>query len=133
MEQLYAKFPTMESFLKQFPLMLDYIYNCNSLGDQVRRLNIVIIGIRNMLGWRNENNIYTTDKDIILIAEDTPLYNEINKYKNKPVLKLLLKSVVQILCLIMEEGFSLPTLVIDEVIPMNFEKISKHIQQMAQE
>ena len=135
MEQLYEIYPTMESFLKQYPIMTDYICNCNSLGEQIRHLNIVIIGIRNMLGWKNENNVYTTDKDCMLISQDTPLYNEINKYQNKPVLKLLLKSVVQILSLIMEETFSSPTLIIDD--PMQYdvdiEKINKSIRLMAQE
>ena len=135
MEQLYERYPTMESFLKQYPIMTNYIYNCNSLGEQIRHLNIVIIGIRNMLGWKNENNVYTSDKDIVLIDLDTPLYNEINKYQNKPVLKLLLKSVVQILCLIMEETFSSPTLIIDDPIQydVDIEKINQSIKLMAQE
>ena len=66
---------------------------------------------------------------------DTPLYNEINKYQNKPVLKLLLKSVVQILSLIMEETFSSPTLIIDDPLQydVDIEKINQSIKLMAQE
>uniref|UniRef100_A0A6C0DU82 Uncharacterized protein n=1 Tax=viral metagenome TaxID=1070528 RepID=A0A6C0DU82_9ZZZZ len=131
MNKLAEIFPTMESFMIQFPTLNDYINNSDSLGDQIRRLNIIIIGLRNMLGWSNDQNIYTRDKDVMIVQENTPIYNEINKFKNKNVIKLLLKSVVQMLSSIMVETLDSPTLIIDEPIQCDINKLTASIKKLS--
>jgi hypothetical protein len=129
LKEMQSIIPTMDSFLDKFPILKNYIYNCDSTGKQITRLNILIVNIRHIIGWNNFNNVY--ESYIVDLAYNDNMY-EITKFKDcKPVLKLLLKCIVEILWIIIEDVLKSPMLLEDEPNTINIGSVKKNIYSLA--
>ena len=48
------------SIIEEFPILYNYVLSAESPGNMITNANIVIVNIRSILGWANENNPYST-------------------------------------------------------------------------
>jgi len=128
LKELQDMFPTMDSFLDTLPVLKKYIYDCDSTGKQITRLNIVIVNIRHIIGWNNFNNVY--ESYIVDLANDQNMYEIMNYVDCKPLLKLLLKCMVEILWIITEDILKSPMLLDDEPNTINIDSVKKNIYSL---
>lgn len=124
LDEFYSKYPSMDSFLNEYPVLKDYVLNCESTGKQLHRLNIVIVNIRNLLGWKVVNT--TFQKHIMDITNHENMH-ELAKINASPLLQLILKCMVHILCLVMEDAFTSPIFIDGEMVKTDIDTIKKDI------
>jgi hypothetical protein len=126
LNEFYAKYPSMDSFLNEYPALKDYVLNCESTGIQLHRLNIVIVNIRNLLGWKVVNINY---QNYIMDIENM---HEIAKIKTSLLLQFILKCMVHLLWLVMEDAFTSPIFIDGEIIKTDIDAIKKDIYRYSQ-
>jgi hypothetical protein len=94
-KEFYNTYPTRESFLETFPILYKYITTGKSVGDQIVRMNIVVVNIRNILEWKTEGMTFSSK---IVDVDADPNMHEIARIKDaNPILILLLKCVTSLL------------------------------------
>jgi hypothetical protein len=94
-KEFYNTYPTRESFLETFPILYKYITTGKSVGDQIVRMNIVVVNIRNILGWKTEGMTFASK---IVDVDADPNIHEIARIKDaNPILVLLLKCVTSLI------------------------------------
>jgi hypothetical protein len=122
LEKLNEIFPSMDSFLDTFPKLKTYVLEVDNSGIAIIRLNIVIANIRNILGWS-----VTSFKEKITDMHQHPNLSEIASVQDKkPVLVLILKCMVHIIWLHMED-------LLKDASPEEFEQYKKNICAQAEE
>ena len=98
-KEFYNTYPTRESFLETFPILYKYITTGKSVGDQIVRMNIVVVNIRNILEWKTEGMTFASK---IVDVDADPNMHELARIKDaNPILVLLLKCVTSLICDIM--------------------------------
>jgi len=122
MDNLY---PTMDSFLNEFPHLKDYILECESAGEQITHLNIVIANIRHILGWPTINQPY--NRYIVVDLQHHTNMHELSKVKTNSILVILLKCMAYILWVVMDDAVHSETLIEDESIKIDFAHIKQSI------
>ena len=81
--------------METFPILYKYITTGKSVGDQIVRMNIVVVNIRNILGWKTEGMTFASK---IVDVDADPNMHEIARIKNaNPILILLLKCVTSLI------------------------------------
>jgi hypothetical protein len=94
-QEFYNTYPTRESFLETFPILYKYVTTGKSAGDQIVRMNIVVVNIRNILEWKTEGMTFSSK---IVDVDADPNMHEIARIKDEnPVLILLLKCVTSLI------------------------------------
>jgi hypothetical protein len=122
LEKLNEIFPSMDSFLDTFPKLKTYVLEVDNSGIAIVRMNIVIANIRNILGWS-----VTSFKEKITDMHQHPNLSEIASVKDKkPVLVLILKCMVHIIWLHMED-------LLKDASPEEFQQYKKNIYAEAEE
>ena len=91
------------SLIDEFPTLFNYIMNNENSANTINNANIVIVNIRNILGWKNENNPYA--RRVRNVADDQNM-SELSTITDKDKLVEILKYVVQIILVCMEEVFA---------------------------
>jgi len=129
LNEFYAKYPSMDSFLNEYPALKDYVLNCESTGKQLHRLNIVIVNIRNLLGWKVVN---TTFQNHIMDITNHQNMHELAKINKSSLLELILKCMVHILWLVMEDAFTSPIFIDGEMVKTDIDAIKKDIYSYSQ-
>jgi len=129
LDEFYNKYSSMDSFLNEYPALKKYILECESTGNQLHRLNVVIVNIRNLLGWKVVNINY---QNYIMDIENDENMHELAKINQSPLLQLLLKCIVYILWLVMEDAFTSPIFIDGEIVMTDIDKIKKNIYSYSQ-
>jgi hypothetical protein len=129
LDQFYNKYPSMDSFLNEYPTFKNYILNCESTSQQLHRLNIVIVNIRNVLGWKVLN---TSFQDYIIDIKNNENMHELAKINADPLLQLILKCTVHILWLVMEDAFTSPSFLEGEIVMTDIDIMKKNIYAHSQ-
>jgi len=91
------------SLIDEFPTLFNYIMNNDNNANMINSANIVIVNIRNILGWKNENNPYA--RRVRNVADDQNM-SELSTITDKDKLVDLLKYIVQIILVCMEDVFA---------------------------
>jgi len=91
------------SLIDEFPTLFNYIMNNDKNANTINNANIVIVNIRNILGWKNENNPYA--RRVRNVADDQNM-SELSTITDKDKLVDLLKYIVQIILVCMEDVFA---------------------------
>ena len=127
MEEIERRYPTMESFLDEFPALKHHVMECNSTGEQITRLNIVIANLRHLLGWSAKNQPY--GKFVFRDLEKDETVHELAgvKCNSDVVLKLLLKCMTRLLWMVMDSAMRSEPLFEDEKIEVDFENMKQTI------
>jgi len=94
LDRLYEVYPDMDTFLNEFPILKKHVLECKSTGEQVIRLNKVIVNIRGALGWEIKNE--TFEKYVVDMSTDENMA-ELSKFDSPPLLILVLKCMVSLL------------------------------------
>jgi len=129
LDEFYNKYSSMDSFLNEYPALKKYILECESTGNQLHRLNVVIVNIRNLLGWKVVN---TTFQNYIIDIKNDENMHELAKINQSLLLQLLLKCIVHILWLVMEDAFTSPIFIDGEIVMTDIDKIKKNIYSYSQ-
>jgi hypothetical protein len=124
-EKLNEIFPSIGSFLDAFPKLKSYVLDVDNSGTSIIHLNIVIANIRNILGWEIKSKSF---KEKITDTSIDPNLDEIASVKHeKPILILILKGMVHLIWLQMED------IVSDTSSPEEIELYKKNIYALAEE
>jgi|LauGreSBDMM110SN_4_FD.fasta_scaffold17954_2 hypothetical protein len=92
-QEFVRRYPTMGDYLKEFPVLTNYVTGSSISGTMIVRANIVIVNIRNILGWSTEKS--TFKEHITDVTNSEQLYELSNIMNDESLLILMMKIMVE--------------------------------------
>jgi len=92
-QEFVRRYPTMGDYLKEFPVLTNYVTGSSISGTMIVRANIVIVNIRHILGWSTEKN--TFKEHITDVTNSEQLHELANIMNDESLLILMMKIMVE--------------------------------------
>lgn len=94
-QEFVKRYPTMGDYLEEFPILTNYVTGSRISGTIIVRANIVIVNIRNILGWSTDKN--TFKQHITDVTNSAELHELANIMNDESLLILMMKIMVEMI------------------------------------